>query len=443
VKGRFSAWLDRWGWLLLLAASPFLLFPSPERSLALLVVPLVLWGQLAGEAGSSRRTPLDVPILLMAVMVLVSLYATYDIGVSLPKIAGMVLGIGAFYETVRYCRRSPRHLAGGVGLFLLLGSGFAAAALLTTRWPERIGWVTTILAYLPQRVLALPGAEGGVQHNEAAGVMLWVSPLAIGLAARWWVGARHRPAAEGGGWGWGGLAIGAALLTTAVLVLAQSRGGLLSFGAALLVLMGLGGQRTRAVGIIGGGAALLTLLVGLLVSPVLLGELLVGTPAQVEQISSLDTLAGRVEIWSRAVYAIQDFPLTGVGMNVFRKIVPALYPLFLISPTFDIAHAHNTWLQAALDLGLPGLVAYLAVWLAALVMLGQVLRRSQDAWLRTVSLSLLASQAGHFIYGLTDTIALGAKPGLLWWILLALVVVVWQQAQESADRNRTDMRMDE
>ena len=34
------------------------------------------------------------------------------------------------------------------------------------------------------------------------------------------------------------------------------------------------------------------------------------------------------------------------------------------------------------------------------------------------------------MFGLLDAIALGAKPGFLWWLLLALVVVVWEQAPE-------------
>jgi O-antigen ligase len=32
--------------------------------------------------------------------------------------------------------------------------------------------------------------------------------------------------------------------------------------------------------------------------------------------------AGRMELWSRAIYGIQDFPITGMGMNAFRKVMP-------------------------------------------------------------------------------------------------------------------------
>ena len=72
-------------------------------------------------------------------------------------------------------------------------------------------------------------------------------------------------------------------------------------------------------------------------------------------------LQGRVELWSRALYAIQDFPLTGCGLGTFRQVVHLLYPPFFVEPGADLAHAHNFFLQVALDLGVPGLIAYLAL----------------------------------------------------------------------------------
>ncbi len=58
-----------------------------------------------------------------------------------------------------------------------------------------------------------------------------------------------------------------------------------------------------------------------------------------------------------------------MGVGTFRRLVPLIYPYFLISPDTDIAHAHNHLLQVGLDLGLPGLISYVALWLLAGVML--------------------------------------------------------------------------
>ena len=40
----------------------------------------------------------------------------------------------------------------------------------------------------------------------------------------------------------------------------------------------------------------------------------------------------RLEIWSRAIYMLQDFPFTGIGMGAFRQVANLLYPFFLAGP---------------------------------------------------------------------------------------------------------------
>ncbi len=40
----------------------------------------------------------------------------------------------------------------------------------------------------------------------------------------------------------------------------------------------------------------------------------------------------RVEIWGRALYALHDFPFTGIGIGTFDQVIPLLYPYFLIPP---------------------------------------------------------------------------------------------------------------
>jgi len=37
----------------------------------------------------------------------------------------------------------------------------------------------------------------------------------------------------------------------------------------------------------------------------------------------------------------------------------------------------------------------------------------------------------HLVYGLTDAVALGAKPGLLFWMLLGLIAAPYEQTRAS------------
>jgi len=144
-------------------------------------------------------------------------------------------------------------------------------------------------------------------------------------------------------------------------------------------------------------------------------------------------------VWSRAIYGIQDFPFTGMGMNAFRKVVPVLYPLFLVSPDVDIGHAHNEFLQAALDLGIPGLIAFIAIYIIAFWMLASIWKVTRHPQLntghwslvtRSLTLGLGGGLLAHMLYGLTDAVALGAKPGLLFWMLLGLIAGLYEQTRE-------------
>jgi putative inorganic carbon (HCO3(-)) transporter len=163
-------------------------------------------------------------------------------------------------------------------------------------------------------------------------------------------------------------------------------------------------------------------------------QVLFESPGAAEQSGALNTLESRVEIWSRALYGIQDFPFTGMGMNLFRRVVPLLYPLFTVSPDIDIVHAHNEFLQAALDLGVPGLIAFAAIYLGAAWMLRRIWVNAGYGLLaprltRALALGLGSGLAGHLVYGLFDAVALGARPGALFWILLGLIGGLYAQTR--------------
>jgi O-antigen ligase len=138
------------------------------------------------------------------------------------------------------------------------------------------------------------------------------------------------------------------------------------------------------------------------------------------------SLASRLEIWSRAIYGIQDFPFTGMGMNVFRKVVHVLYPLFTISSDVDIASAHNNILQTALDLGIPGMIAYVGIWSAAAWMLAGIFRHSENQLHRRIAIGLGAGLLAQFIFGMSDAIPLGAKVGIFWWVALAISAALFR-----------------
>ena len=415
---------------ILLLIAPALLFPSPRRVLIALVVPLIWTCHRLSGGSFIPATPLNTSIAALLAMGMVSL-SSPSMRHSAWARSGLFLGVALYWAFVRWISTGPR-LRVAVGGFLLAGAGLTLVALAGTNWIDKFAALGAVQARLPRIIRGLPGAEEGFQPNAVAGCLVLFIPLQIALLLR----AARAPAAhalaahvlapnalapnvrtrttrrtE--------LAFHAMLLglTAGTLILTQSRGawaGLLVGALAFLVWHS---RQTRRVAALLAGALVL---VAVTFGPARVLDFAISQSGS----GMASNVSGRMELWSRAIDGVQDFPLTGMGMNVFRRVQPILYPTFSTSPDIDVTHAHNHLLQVALDLGLPGLIAYLAIWIGTGVLLVQVHRRSDDPLQRTVASGLGAGLVAHFAFGMTDAIALGAKVGVLFWMALALAVAL-------------------
>lgn len=130
----------------------------------------------------------------------------------------------------------------------------------------------------------------------------------------------------------------------------------------------------------------------------------------------------RIEIWSRALMIIGDFPFTGSGPGCFEPLVARLYPLFLL-PKTTVSHAHNLFLQVGVDLGLPGLIAYIAT-LGISVYQGLrahlVLQRTNEHCQTMLVAACLGALAGMMSHGLLDCATWGNKLAFIPWAVMGL-----------------------
>ena len=156
-----------------------------------------------------------------------------------------------------------------------------------------------------------------------------------------------------------------------------------------------------------------------------------GMPWILETAFSSGTISGwdgRREIWSRAIYMIQDFPFTGIGMGSFGDVADALYPFFSYSPG-AVPHAHNLFLQIAVDLGIPGLIGWLAILLVIFALSWKLYRYGrvhQNVQCAALGAGLLCSQMALVVHGMTDAVTWGmVRPAPLVWAIWGLAVAGW------------------
>ncbi len=416
-------------WLILLALLPFVFLGDPAFSPFLLIIPLIWLARKVVHGRFLPATPLIIPLFLLYFMILVSEWATFDMAFSYPKIAGLVYGLAVVPAVVAAVDNAPCKLWFGVALLLLAGWGVMTLGALSVKWSAKFPLLAAVVSRLPERLVQLPGLAGALNANQLAGVLSWVAPLALVLAG-WGVWTWRRRAGQPVWLFWG---VRLALVATAaasnlLLLFTQSRSGLsgLIFAGMFVVAVMLWRWGKRPFFITTALAILAAFTLFYAIGPEKIQSALSEQAHLDISSDGIGSLESRIEIWSRAIYGIQDFPFTGMGMNTFRRVVHILYPLFLIAPTVDIAHAHNQWLQTALDLGIPGLIAYLSVWLLTAVMLWQTWRQAKDPWLKVLALAIAASLAAYFVYAMTDTIALGGRPGFIFWLLIGLANSLWQ-----------------
>jgi len=411
--------VDRSLWLYLFLAPP-LLFPTfapPWTALAALVILLTFILRRFVTGHFIPRTSLDWPIVGLLFMAPIGAWASVDIMLSLPRMTVLLLSAGLFYATVDAVRARPARLNVIMWGLALVGGAVALVGLFGADWfTYKLPGLGSIYDQLPRLIEGIPNSElGGIHPNELAGTLVFLLPVAI-------TALLANPS----------LTIGAhtisprltrllagviAFVMSVVLFLSQSRIGLTVFSVTMLIL--LAARSRRPWWMLGAGAVLVGVGVVVIKPERLIGALLN---------SNLESSwQSRIEVWRNALQTVQDFPATGIGLGAFARVSPLRYPYLLWPPGMNFGHAHNVFLQVGVDLGLIGLISALmaAVVLVRMVFKGvhlQAIEKRREIWVGA-SVGLLA----YVLFGLTDAVALGAKPSPLVWVLAALSVAVIQR----------------
>jgi len=231
------------------------------------------------------------------------------------------------------------------------------------------------------------------------------------------------------------------LFLTFVLIMTVSRGAWLALGTVgglwLLSRLGSRGIRSpqaRTVLLSAGG-----LIVGALLLLVWSGTVAGLDASHLSQwarnwagsVSVGQTALNRLDLYHQILTVVRDYPLTGSGLGCFT-MVHSTYVLLL--HVACVEHAHNLFLDIAVEQGLPGLAAFLGA--AAMVGVSLWRRRSEGTvWRTAATLSLVAL----LVHGLSDDPLYGSRLVPLIFVPFGLSVAaspVGEKANPQPDRSR-------
>jgi O-antigen ligase len=131
----------------------------------------------------------------------------------------------------------------------------------------------------------------------------------------------------------------------------------------------------------------------------------------------------RWDIWRFSIARIAEHPLVGGGPGryVFRRIYPEFHPDYP-----DHWHAHNMILNKGIQMGIPGMLAFLLLWFALARELVRHVRTSgAHGDLAVAGLSIAAAV---FAKNMTDDFFV-RDTALMFWLVMGLLIGVLRSAQ--------------
>ncbi len=224
------------------------------------------------------------------------------------------------------------------------------------------------------------------------------------------------------------VAVVSVFILFAGLVHTVSREGILAFAAVLIGAVVFGGRwRGRAATLLVIGAA------------ATVGYFLVLAPLATRQRITMSDTSGRSSIWTVAWRVVKAHPVLGVGNDNFILIESqyvnqpgAVDALYIVT---EPKVAHDTYLEELVDLGVPGLLLFLAVValsLRCVVRATRIFERVGDRDMELISRTVFLALAAE----LTTAAFVSQEYAKYLWIVLALCPVLLRLAR------RTEARID-
>ncbi len=322
--------------------------------------------------------------------------------------------------------QSPSTALGGTGRFALnmLLIPIAYAAL---RERQHVLWVvvaftvgavfSAVFGFLNPSTSSIAGfgsrATGSVgDPNAQAAVLVASIPLLIALLGVYRGSARAR------------IAVLTSLVIVVVgLIQTQSRGGFVSLGVMMLAAVLVGGRWRKRVAVLLVLGAAATFAYYSLVVP----------PESRQRVSSTDT-SGRTTLWTVALRVFDAHPLRGVGTDNFILVEgqyvnePGAVTAFYVVDSPKVAH--NAYLEVLVDLGIPGLLAFVAILVCAggaTVRAVRLFSLSGDEEMELVSRALVLT----IVAVSTSEFFISAQYGRYLWLPLSLGPVLLGMARRA------------
>jgi O-antigen ligase len=387
------------------AAALWTLFPQLMAwPLLLGVVPWLL--RMIHERGWRWRTPFDWPNLLFLFTAFISVWVAYDREMAWAKLWTIVAGILLFYALAAFS------LPGAPGT--AKEGAFTAALIMAI-----FGALVSLFFLATYEWNSFPAASAALDGNVAGGILAMMIPFS---AAVTWQTRRDN---NGLGFILGLALLGLTLLGVLVSVERGAWMGLLAAFAlaGLWWLIGLVSRRQpeqRRWLFLG---SILAISLSLLVFVFLF-------PDVAYRLINLAGAGSRLDAFRNSLILVQDYPFSGAGLGGFSMLYSTY--AYLIHVDF-LSHAHNLYLNVAIEQGLFALLALLWMWG---LFVRALWRDAADGRLRPFLAAAALSLVTILLHGLVEDALYSSHFLMLLFLPLAFALPYPQPSPQATRRPR-------
>ena len=127
---------------------------------------------------------------------------------------------------------------------------------------------------------------------------------------------------------------------------------------------------------------------------------------------------------------IKEHPLIGVGLGNFRYV----YPKYMLPGAKEyFLHAHNIFLQIAVEMGIPGLFVFL--WLLFLFFKDAFTNKGKDEYIRIVRVGLSAGIIAILITSFFHDVFHSRQIATLTWYIIGMAIAANNLKNEESPGN--------
>ncbi|SDY54271.1 O-antigen ligase [Proteiniborus ethanoligenes] len=191
------------------------------------------------------------------------------------------------------------------------------------------------------------------------------------------------------------------------LLLTMSRGGWIAFAISCIIILTAEDKRVIPVMLLLGAVSIFFL-------PDVVIERL-KTIGSVKDSSN----AYRFLIWSASLGMLKDFWASGVGLG-YAAFIKA-YPNYML-PGIKAAHAHNSYLQMAIEIGVFGLLAFLWGVFKSYGTGIRVWLKAKDSFYKRIVVASMGAVSGLLFHSLVEHVLFDYRIIFSFWLMLAIIM---------------------